>query len=122
MSIGCKKNGTWYIQYRIPGEKYPVREYTGIGKDGEVAARELDRQIKEQKATGAITKRVQRPGRIHLDQLAQAYLTERKLSGKSAQWLEEMETLFNKKILPRLCFCPVDELKYPDVIAMAAEV
>uniref|UniRef100_B8J300 Integrase family protein n=1 Tax=Desulfovibrio desulfuricans (strain ATCC 27774 / DSM 6949 / MB) TaxID=525146 RepID=B8J300_DESDA len=121
MSIGCKKNGTWYVQYRIPGEKYPLREYTGIGEEGKTAARELDRQVKEQKAKGAVTKRVQRTGRIHLDQLAQAYLTERKLSGKSAQWLEEMETLFNKKILPRLCFCPVDDLKYPDVIAMAAE-
>ena len=121
MSFHCTKNGTWYVQYRVPGDKYPRREYTGVGPEGEKAAKALDRKVKEEKAKGVAAERVRRSDLVYLDQLAQAYLIERKLSGKSTQWLEEVETLFNDKILPRLCFCPVDELTYPDIIAMATE-
>lgn len=121
MSVHCKKNGTWYVQYRAKGEKNPKREYTGVGPEGETAARVLDQEIKARKERGEPVVSSRQPGKIYLDQLAQAYLSERKISGKSAQWLGEMEKLFNEKILPELCFCPVDDLTYPDIIAMAAK-
>lgn len=121
MSVHCKQNGTWYVQYRARGEKNPKREYTGVGPEGEAAALALDREIKAQKERGEPVVSSRQPGKIYLDQLAQAYLSERKISGKSAQWLREMEKLFNEKILPDLCFCPVDDLTYPDVITMAAK-
>lgn len=120
MSVNCKKNGTWYVQYRVPGRKSPVCEYFGVGDNGRVAAISRDKEIKKDKAAGRFIAEARTPGKMYLDKLAQAYLTERKLNGKSSQWLEEMGKLFNEKILPALSFCPVDDLKYPDVMQMAA--
>lgn len=117
MSIHQKSNGTWFVQFRVPGEQKIRREYCGVGPAGEERARIRDHEIKELKSRGQRLA----ADKVYLDELAQAYLTERKLSGKSRQWLGEMETLFNEKILPELCFCPVDELRYPDVIRMAAK-
>lgn len=119
MSVHQKKNGTWYVQYRVPGRKSPECEYCGVGPKGEAQARARDETIKAQKAKGKLIAKV--PGKMYLDALAQAYLTERNLSGRSGQWLKEVKTLFNEKILPELCFAPVDELTYPDIIRMAAK-
>lgn len=114
MSVHQKANGTWYVRYRVPGEKNARNEYIGVGPDAETRARERDREIKLQKASG------KRPSdRLYLDQLAQAYLCDRKLAGKSAEWLAEMETLFNKRFLPELCHAPVDDLTYQDIMKMA---
>ena len=121
MSVNCKKNGTWYVQYRVPGRKSPVCEYFGVGERGRVAAISRDKEIKKDKAAGRFIAEARTTGKMYLDQLAQAYLTERKLNGKSAPWLIEMENLFNDKILPELCFAPVDDLKYTDVMNMAAK-
>ena len=121
MSVHQKKNGTWYVQYRIPGQKSPECEYFGVGPEAEAKAIARDEAIKEQKAKGKLVVRSRTPGAMYLDELAQAYLIERKLSGRSEQWLGEMETLFNEKILPELSFTPVDALTYPDIIRMAAK-
>ena len=83
MSFHCKKNGTWYVQYRVPGDKYPRREYTGVGPEGEKAAKALNRKVKEEKAKGLRQSGCAGLILVYLDQLAQAYLIERKLSGKS---------------------------------------
>ncbi len=117
MSVHQKENGTWFVQYRVPGDKKLCREYYGVGAEGEERARIRNAEIKELKAR----REPLASDKIYLDKLAQAYLTERKLSGKSEQWLKQMERLFNQKILPELCFCPVDDLKYPDIIRMAAK-
>lgn len=121
MSVNCKKNGTWYVQYRVPGRKSPVCEYFGVGDTGRVAALARDKEVKKDKAAGRFVAATRTAGKMYLDELAQAYLLERKLNGKSAAWLEEMENLFNDKILPELCSCPVDDLKYIDVMSMAAK-
>lgn len=114
MSVHKKSNGTWFVRYRVPGEKNARSEYIGVGPDAEKLARARDREIKEQKASD------KRPSdKLYLDQLAQAYLCDRKLAGKSPDWLEEMETLFNKRFLPELCHAPVDGLTYSDVMNMA---
>lgn len=113
MSIHQKKNGTWFVQYRVPGERIPRREYCGVGPDGEQRARLRDAEIKEIKARG------ERPqGKVYLDYLAQAYLSDRKLHGASEGWLTRMETLFNKTVLPVLCRYPVDEINYTDIISL----
>lgn len=114
MSVHQKANGTWFIRYRVPGEKNARSEYIGVGPEAEKRARERDYEIKTIKETG------KRPSdRFYLDQLAQAYLTDRKLAGKSPAWLKEMESLFNVRFLPELCHLPVDDLSYSDVMAMA---
>jgi len=118
MSIAKTKKGVWFVQYRVPGKNSPVKEYFGVGDAARDLARERDRIIKQAKTVGV------RPGsnKLYLDELAQAYLLERKLSGKSPQWLEEMKTLFNEKILPLLCHVPVDDLRYPDIVRVANEL
>lgn len=121
MSVNCKKNGTWYVQYRVPGRKSAVCEYFGVGERGRVAAISRDKEIKKDKAAGRFIAEARTPGKMYLDELAQAYLMDRKLNGKSAAWLKDTEKLFNDKILPELCFCPVDDLKYTDVMSMAAK-
>lgn len=114
MSVHRKANGTWFIRYRVPGEKHARSEYIGVGPDAEKRARARDHEVKELKASG------RRPSdKLYLDQLAQAYLSDRKLAGRSAAWLKEMETLFNIRFLPELCHLPVDELTYSDVMVMA---
>lgn len=114
MSVHQKANGTWYVRYRVPGEKNARNEYIGVGDAAAQRARERDREIKAQKASG------KRPSeRMYLDQLAQAYLRDRKLAGKSSTWLAEMESLFNKRFLPELCHVPVDDLTYSEVMSMA---
>lgn len=114
MSVHQKANGTWYIRYRVPGEKDARSEYIGVGEEAEKRARERDREIKELKASG------KRPSdKVYLDQLAQSYLNDRKLANKSPEWLKEMESLFNQRFLPELCHVPVDELAYTDVMVMA---
>lgn len=114
MSVHQKANGTWYVRYRVPGEKNARNEYIGVGPDAAKRARERDREIKAQKASG------KRPSdKLYLDQLAQAYVRDRKLAGKSSTWLAEMETLFNTRFLPELCHVPVDDLTYSDVMCMA---
>ena len=117
MSVHKKDNGTWFVQYRMPGEKSPRREYFTVGEYGEQQAKARDKEIKQLKAEG------KRPivDKMYLDQLGQSYLDERKLAGKSAAWLEEMERLFNQRFLPELCGVPVDELTYNDVVKMAAK-
>ena len=119
MSVHQKKNGVWYVHYRIPGENRTKDEYFGTGLEAKAAAEERDEQIKQAKAD----RRPAPPRResMYLDELAQSYLDDRKLNGKSASWLAEMESLVNNKFLPHLSAYPVDHLSYSDVMLMAGK-
>lgn len=113
MSIGKKENGTWYVQYRIPGVNSPKREYTGTGPTGEALARQRDAEIRKIKTHGG---QPTKPKHIYLDELAQTYLAERKMCNVSESWLKEMQSLLNNKVLPALCHVPVNELAYSDIV------
>lgn len=115
MSVHQKKNGTWFVQYRIPGERIPRREYFS-GADGERKARIRDAEIKLIKARG------QQPldrGKVYLDTMAQAYIQERKMRGASNKWLYGFALLLNNYILPALTSKPVDAITYGDVLDFA---
>jgi len=115
MSVHQKKNGTWFVQYRVPGEKIPRREYFGVESDGEQKARTRDAEIKLIKTQGKQPLVVGKD-RMHLDALAQIYITERKTRGASQRWLQEVTRLLNNYVLPALTYKPVDAITYPDVI------
>ncbi len=114
MSVHKKANGTWFVQYRVPGEKSPRREYCGVGKAGEQKARIRDAEIRLLKTKGQDVAPV--AGKVYLDSLAQAYLTERKMRGASARWLNEFAHLLNLYILPAFALRPMEALTYPDVV------
>ena len=116
MSVQQKKNGTWFVHYRLPGGG-TKDEYFGVGEKAKALAEERDRAIKEARAK----KKAPPPPRnkIFLDELAQVYLDDRKLHGVSEGWLIEMERLLNNQFLPYLSGYPVDELEYLDVMRMA---
>lgn len=114
MSIHRKKNGTWYVQYRVPTRKSPVCEYFGPGPANERAARVRDAEIRLLKTKGQAISPVQ--DGMYLDSLAQAYLVERKMQGASERWRTEFASLLNKYILPALTSKPVNGLAYTDIV------
>lgn len=119
MSVHQKTNGVWFVQYRVSGEKGIRREYCGTGDAGKQRARIRDAEIKHLKAQG---RQVAFPrDRVYLDNIAQAYLLERKTGGASAKWLEEMRTLLNEHILPALTIKPAEAVTYTDIVALVAE-
>lgn len=120
MSVHRKPNGTWFVQYRVPGEKHPRREYFGVGPDGEQKAKVRDAEIKLRKAQGRPPVEPC-PRLIYLDTLAQLYMTERKTRGASARWIKEFANLLNRYILPALTAKPVDALTYQDVIRLVED-
>lgn len=112
MSVHQKKTGTWFVQYRVSGERIPRREYFP-GPDGERKARIRDAEVKLLKARG------QEPvdrSNVYLDTLAQAYVQECKLRGASAKWLYGFALLLNNYILPALTAKPIDAITYGDVL------
>lgn len=108
-------SGLWYVQYRIPGRKGPVKEYFGKGPGSEQAAKVRSAEIRLMKAKGVDLKD---KSRMHLDQLAQLYLSDARTRGKAQRWRTELANLLNRSILPFLNHRPVDHLRYDDVLAL----
>lgn len=115
MSVHQKENGTWFVQYRAIGFSSPKREYFGVGEPAHEQAKARDAEIKLLKSRGIVTTL---PDKLYLDTLAQQYLSERKIQGASQRWLDEMQFLFNKRILPYLSSVPVENLKYTDIVVI----
>lgn len=115
MSVHKKPNGTWFVQYRIPGERTPRREYFPKGPLGERQARIRDAEIKLDKTRGQ--QPVVAPGKTYLDTVAQIYVVERKTRGASQRWLHDFALLMNNYVLPGLTQLPLDAITYADVIA-----
>ena len=115
MSVHQKKNGSWFVQYRVPGEKNLRREYCGMGKDGEQKATIRNAEIRLLKAKGQGIAPV--ANKVYLDAIAQAYLTDRKMKGSSKKWLKSFASLLNNYILPEFALRPVEALTYPEIIA-----
>lgn len=117
MSVHQKKNGTWFVQYRLPGERSPRREYIGVGPEAKQQALIRDAEVKLEKARGG---RSPSPAqRAYLDAIAQDYLIDRKVARASESWRKEVAALLNKTILPALCHKPVDELTHTEVMRFA---
>lgn len=117
MSVHKTKTGTWYVQYRIKGQKSPAKEYKGKGRKGKRDADIRDAEIKLMKAKGDEPRPT---SKVYLDQLSQAYLDDAKRRRVSERYRTEFVKLLNKHILPALCHKPVDHLSYDDVMRMAS--
>ncbi|MDK2957623.1 MAG: hypothetical protein PWQ57_3121 [Desulfovibrionales bacterium] len=115
MAVYRTKKGVWFVQYREPGRKSPVKEYFGVGPSGEQDARERDAEIGYLRALG---KEVRTPEKIRLDVLAQEYLRDAKARGRGEKWLKEWSNILNKRILPTLCRKPIEDLAWSDVLTM----
>lgn len=115
MSVYQTPTGTWYCQYRVTGQKSPVKEYFGQGPKGKRLAEIRAAEIKLLRTQG---KDVKATAKLYLDQLAQFYLDDAKTRGKSAKWRKEFADRLNKDILPYLSGRPVDQLEYNDILVM----
>lgn len=111
------KTGGWYIAYRVPGKKNPIREYFGTSKEGKANATARLHEVAMLKAKGAALRNT---SSLYLDQLSQHYLNDAKVRGVSERWRAEFAHLLNIDILPALCHRPVDQLDYPDILAMTS--
>lgn len=120
MSVHRKKNGTWFVQYRVPGEKNPRREYCGVGQSGEQQAKIRHAEIMLQKAMGKSI--CHQRDNVYLDTVAQSYINERKMRNASKKWLYEISLLLNNYILPSLTSKPVDSLTYADIVDFVERV
>lgn len=109
------KTGGWYISYRIPGSRKAIREYFGKTADGKRQANVRLAEIALMKAKGETLRDT---STLYLDQLAQHYFHDAKVRGVSERWRLEFAHLLNKEILPALCSRPVDQLSYPDLLAL----
>lgn len=113
MSIHQKKNGTWFVQFRV-GDKVH-REYTGVGSDAQKAAVLRNAEIAYLKAQGINPVKSIKQS---LKKLADDYLLERKVTGASERWLSDFTHLLNKYIIPALGDIPIDEIKYNHIIEL----
>ncbi|MDP2848473.1 MAG: site-specific integrase [Humidesulfovibrio sp.] len=110
-----QERGGYFIAYRIPGSRKLIREYFGTTEDGKNRAKVRLAEIALMKAKGETLRDT---SSLHLDQLSQHYLNDAKVRGAGARWRKEFARLLNMTILPALCSRPVDQLTYPDMLAL----
>ena len=117
MAIREMKDGRYAVVYREHGKKNPTYEYYGRGPAGKQQAEERDLEVKLLKKRNKLAPRKEA---VYLDTLSQAYLKDAAMRGASQQFREEFSKLLNEKILPALCYKPVNELTYPEVLEVAS--
>lgn len=111
------KDGRYAVVYRETGKKNPTYEYFGRGPAGKQQAEERDLEVKLLKKRNKL---VPRNEAVYLDTLSQAYLKDAAIRGASQKFREEFSKLLNEKILPSLCYKPVNDLTYPEVLEVAS--
>ena len=118
MSVGCTKDGRFYVQYRVPHSKSPKREYFGRGIESKKKAKERDAEVKLMKARQEEV----RESDVYLDELAQTYIDHEKAIGKkSIRNLTELANRLNRSYLPALNHAPIHKLMARDFDKLALE-
>jgi Site-specific recombinase XerD len=116
-SLSKTDTGTWYIQYRIPGLPNPQKEF--FGKDA-VAKQKAEERIEELKTGYLYTpKNLSSRRAVYLDELGQCYIDVMKARDKTTGWINVLKYLLNDHYLPCLCYVPVDQLTFQDVVKVA---
>lgn len=118
MAIAQKQNGTWYVQYRIPGVKSPQKDCFEKGEMGRMQAKQRDAEIK----TGhfySIHSLLSKDN-IYLDELGQCYLDIMRTTGKTEGWRRTLVYLLNEHFLPFLNHIPVNQLTFQDIVKVAS--
>lgn len=116
MAVRQFKDGRWAVAHRDPAKRQTVYEYFGRGPAAKQAAEERDLEIKLLKKRGKLAPLQEA---VYLDNLAQAYLKDAAMRGKSKRFRDEFAAILNVKVLPGLCYRPVDELTYAEVLEFA---
>ena len=113
--VNKKADGRFFIQYRIPGQTAPVKEYFGRGPEAERAAIIRAAEISLDAARGVIAPR---STACFLDELAQAYLIDAAARGTTPGYRKELTNLLNDHLLPALTHKPVDQLEHSDILSV----
>ena len=123
MSVHMRKNnGTYYVAYRTAEGKQTTKTF-GKGREGRREAMKFDKQAKDDKpvapsAVETISEEVAVAGNLFLDQLAQMYLTTRKVEGTSPKTLNEIRSFLKKHLIPVFAQRPIDEIRYDEILAV----
>jgi integrase len=116
MSVGKTRRGNWYVQYRVPGQSSPLKEYFGKGEGGLVGASHRQEEIR----SGRLFTRKSLEGKdLYMDQLSQLYLDYLKSQDRTRNWLKMLVYLINDHYLPVLSHTKVDRLTVQDVVTVA---
>lgn len=116
MAVRHFPDGRYAVIYREKGKKNPTTESFGRGPAAKQAAEERDLEIKLLKKRGKMAPRQEA---VYLDTLSQSYLKDAAMRGKSTRFRFEFEAILNEKILPGLCYKPVNDLAYAEVLEFA---
>jgi integrase len=84
MSVHKTKNGNWFVNYYLPGErKTAKRKYFGHGRESELTARQWDLELSQAKKDNQIVPIDQTGTGLTFLELAQRYLDQHPLSSKT---------------------------------------
>jgi integrase len=101
MSVHQTKDGRWYTKY-WENSRYH-KKYFGRGKSAKIKAEDFDLKIKRLKKRGIkITETEPKFQPLHLDELAQLYLNDRRNSGWSEKQEYDFKAFMNRYVIPSI--------------------
>ena len=113
-------NGTYYVAYRDENGRQHTKTF-GKGRDAKRDAEKFDKQVKGPRVaeTGSPLPTTEPPvaasGKIYLDQLAQMYISTRKVEGTTVKTLGEIKSFLEKHFIPVFAQRPVEEIRYDEM-------
>lgn len=114
MSVHKNKAGVWYVSYRDSDGRQRTKSF-GKGIQGKKDAQQRDLEIKLDRKRG---REVKGPSKaIDIYDVAQAYINDLRLRGKSKGFIDQLVSLINHHLGPVLAFKPVEKLTYGEVTA-----
>ena len=122
MSVHQTKDGRWYTKYWEDGRYH--KRYLGRGKSAKLEAKHFDLKVKRLKIRGAkVNETKGRFKPLHVDELAQLYLNDKRNGGWSEKSEYNFKAFMNRYVIPcighRLCteLTMADVVKLKDFIA-----
>lgn len=116
MGVSKRKDGRWQVSFRDEQGRPRSRAFPPT-KEGKKAAEEFDLDVKLRKKRGEDLPEVTSGG-VHIDELAQLWLDEKKAQGRAVGWLKDWAHIFNSRFLPALAHKPVQQITQADVLAI----
>lgn len=110
-------NGAYFVSYRGADGKQTTKSF-GKGREGKREAQKFDEEVKARKKVDAPIPTVFPGDVIHLDQLAQRFITAKKAEGRSPRWLKELAAVLEKNFFPEFCQKPADQLRLEEIVAV----
>jgi len=124
MSVHKRNNNdTYYVAYRDENGRQHTKTF-GKGRAAKRDAEKFDKQVKGARAveTGSPPPTTEPPvaasGKIYLDQLAQMYISTRKVEGTTVKTLGEIKSFLEKHFIPVFAQRPVEEIRYDEIMTI----